>query len=37
VEPALHHVLVEQIGDGEKRHALMMRHPFADQNRLLAG
>ena len=31
VEPALHHVVAEQIDDREQRHALVMRHPLPDQ------
>ncbi|HEV2134089.1 MAG TPA: hypothetical protein VGR47_07480 [Terracidiphilus sp.] len=27
VEPVLHHVVVKNVGDGQKRHALMMRQP----------
>jgi hypothetical protein len=31
VEPALHHVIAKQIGDGEQRHSLVMSHPLARQ------
>ena len=34
MEPLLYEILVEQIEDGEQRHALMMGHPFADEDRL---
>jgi hypothetical protein len=34
MEPALHHVIAKQIENGEQRHALVMRHPFANENGL---
>ena len=36
VEPLLHDVVFEQVGDGEEAHALMVRHPRANKFGLIA-
>jgi hypothetical protein len=35
MKPALHHVIVKQIENRQQRHALVVRHPLAHQDRLV--